>query len=159
MSMIRNYTSQASVSSSVERIERTLVEAGAKSIAKDYDAGLIIGIRFELRGDSDRDFAVRLPARVHEVYKLFKAEKKLATKQQLEKLRQQAERTAWALLRDWVDLQMSMIKLKQVKPIEVFLPYFWTGTETLFEAMEKTNFKMLGEGFSARALPPASNDP
>ena len=44
--------------------------------------------------------------------------------------REQAQRTAWKILQDWVEVQMSMIKLKQADPMQIFLPYVVTNDGT-----------------------------
>jgi hypothetical protein len=46
-------------------------------------------------------------------------------------------------LLDWVQVQVSMIKLKQMKTLQVFLPYLWDGNQTFFEALEAKQFKAL----------------
>lgn len=36
-------------------------------------------------------------------------------------------------LKDWVEVQMSMIQMKQAETLQVFMPYLWNGRETLYQ--------------------------
>ena len=56
---------------------------------------------------------------------------------------EQAERTAWKLVQDWVEVQMSMVQLKQADVREVFLAYIWNGRQTFFQNLEQTGFRAL----------------
>lgn len=52
----------------------------------------------------------------------------------------QASRTAWKIVQDWVEVQMSMIQLKQADLIQVFLPYVFDGRRTYYQALKESNF-------------------
>jgi hypothetical protein len=56
--------------------------------------------------------------------------------------RDQAERTAWKIVQDWVEVQMSMIQTKQAEFLQVFLPYVWDERlrTTFFEQIKKTGY-------------------
>jgi hypothetical protein len=51
----------------------------------------------------------------------------------------QSERTAWKLIQDWVEVQLSMISLKQADFVQVFLPYVWNGQRTYYQALKESN--------------------
>jgi hypothetical protein len=87
----------------------------------------------------------RLPARVSNVEKQLRGSIRRPRAGTLDNIQAQAERTAWKLLSDWVDIQMSLIELQQVKFIEVFLPYVYDPIkkQTYFEKLEQGNFKQL----------------
>ena len=57
----------------------------------------------------------------------------------------QARRTAWKLLVDWVQVQASMILIGRRTALEVFLPYVYNHEtkQTFFERMQESKFKML----------------
>lgn len=59
-----------------------------------------------------------------------------------------AARTAWKIMQDWVDLQLTLIQLDQLEPMEAFLPYVFnpdTG-QTFFEHARERSFKQLTAG-------------
>lgn len=60
---------------------------------------------------------------------------------------EQAVRTAWRIQQDWVEVQMSLIKLGQADFREVFMAFIWDGEtkQTFFETMRGNNFKQLPE--------------
>ncbi len=57
--------------------------------------------------------------------------------------REQGERTAWKLMQDWIEVQISMIQLKQADTLQVFLPYVWDGTQTYYDALKTNDFKAM----------------
>ena len=52
--------------------------------------------------------------------------------------RDQAARTAWRTIKDWIDAQMALVAVEMVKVEEIFLPYVYDERlgQTLFEAIE-----------------------
>ena len=68
-----------------------------------------------------------------------------AQPQTRKKIPAQAERTAWKIVLDWVEVQLSMIELAQVEFMEVFLPYLYNGVtqQTYFETLKKQGIAKL----------------
>jgi len=145
MGKLRNYTSSVSVDRSVSLIEHELVRAGATHISKWYDKDKNLeGIMFQI--DSNGTLLMfRLPAKWRKCYKLFVEEIRRPRPGTEKRVQDQAQRTAWKLLYDWVSVQVSMIKLEQAEVIEVFLPYYYDPAkdQTLFERVKATGFKQL----------------
>jgi hypothetical protein len=53
----------------------------------------------------------------------------------------QAYRTAWKNIHDWVDAQMALLETEMVRLEEVFLPYMTDSTgRSVFERMESQAF-------------------
>lgn len=75
----------------------------------------------------------------------MEAEVKKPRRGTMNKVWEQAERTAWALLRDWVHIQLSMIQMQQAEAIQIFLPYAFDPQteETFFEKLKGGGFKQL----------------
>jgi len=143
--MIKNYTSTVPASRSVQRIEDKLVAHGAKNILKLYEDKKLIGIAFILTVDNNKEIPYRLPARINNVEKILRSKIKRPRSGTSQNIAAQAQRTAWRLLADWVDIQVSLVELQQVKFIEVFLPYVYDHSkkQTFFEKIEKENFRQL----------------
>ena len=60
--------------------------------------------------------AVRLPANVDAVQKTL-------AKQKVKADREQAQRVAWRIIKDWVAAQMAILESEMVSMDEIFLPY------------------------------------
>jgi hypothetical protein len=87
----------------------------------------------------------RLPARVDRVEKQLRGLVHRPRSGTMDRIADQAERTAWRLLADWVDVQMSLIELDQAELVEIFMPYIYdySKNQTLFEKMKVNGFVML----------------
>lgn len=149
--MIRNYTSTIPVDKSIARIEAMLVAAGVRHVLKIYDEDRLEGIIFEMQlVNTDRVVSVKLPARVKQIETLLLAEIKRPRETTHINVKEQACRTAWKLLAEWVEINIALVKLKQIDLLEVFLPYVYTNTTKLsfYETLAKNNFKQLMLGDS-----------
>lgn len=142
--MIKNYTSSVPAVTSINRIEHKLVSRGAKNISKLYVDKKLLGICFTIPVNGS-DIPFRLPARVDNVSTILKGEVKRPNSSTYERIEKQAERTAWKILSDWVDIQMSLIDLQQAEFAEVFMPYIYDviNDETYYEKAKSNNFNQL----------------
>lgn len=123
-----NYTTKVDVHTTIGEIQRQLVKHGAKRIMCDYDDGCnIVALTFMINTPSGMR-GIRLPANVDAVQKVLK-------KQKVKADREQAERVAWRIVKDWIEAQMAILESEMVQMDEVFLPYMINGNgQTLFEA-------------------------
>ncbi len=144
--MLKNYTSQSPVANSVRHIEDCLVLHGARNIMKEYDdKKRLCGICFIMSIDG-REVPFKLPARIKEAEIVLRAKVKRPTATTDQRIREQAERTAWRLMADWVDLHMTLLTLKQGEFMEFFMAYIYSPAtkQTLFERAKESKFKLLG---------------
>lgn len=142
--MLKNYTSTVPASRSVQRIENKLVACGARKILKLYENNKLSGIAF-IMDINGQQMPFRMPARVGRVEEQFKAKIRRPRSDTYKNIAAQAERTAWKLLSDWIEVQVSLIELQQVKFLEIFLPYVYNAEkdQTYFEELESNGFKQL----------------
>lgn len=154
---LKNYTSDAPVSESIRRIEQVLLQCGVTGIMKEYSASQkIVAITFRvITGEDGQPRMIRLPAKEKEatdaLFLLYAdgatiskdgqriegySRKRLKRKDFVE----QGERTAWRIVKDWVEIQMSMISLGQADVMEVFLPYAWDGKRTYYQMLKESNY-------------------
>jgi len=85
------------------------------------------------------ELPIRLPARVEQVKQKLYGKRAVYTPA----MEEQARRTAWANIRDWLDAQMALIETGQVRLEEVLLPYLTdTSGKTLFEYMQNRQFRL-----------------
>ena len=147
--MLKNYTSQIPVLRSVQGIEAKLIYHGANNILKEYGKDRqLSGICFDL-SINGKTILFKLPARVQNCNNILYAQIRRPNSGTEKKVKEQAERTAWKILSDWVDIQMSMIELQQTEIMEVFLPYVYdpSSKTTFFEQLKEKKFKgLLGTG-------------
>lgn len=141
---LKNYTSTVPATTSMGRIETNLVKAGATDIAKTYEDGVCFSIKFRMVVNTKPIFFL-LPAKVDTCFKVLYAEVKRPRPETKNTVMQQAERTAWKIISDWVEIQLSMILLEQAEVIEIFLPYVYnpeTNT-TFYNELKNSGFKAL----------------
>lgn len=144
---LKNYTSEVPAVTSMGKIETALVEAGATDISKKYENGVCVAVRFRMIINNMPMF-FELPARVENCYRVLYAEVKRPQADTKDRVRKQAERTAWKIVCDWVLIQLSMIMLEQAEPMQVFLPFVWDPVkeETYFDKLKSGGFKALLPG-------------
>jgi len=157
---LKNYTSEVPVTQTIARIEHALIKAGVSGIAKEYSPtgnGEIFAITFTLRVEPMPPITIRLPAdkdaaqqalwlNYADGYELTADGKGVqhgTKKKRKGDFRQQAERTAWKLVQDWIEVQLSMIQLKQADFLQVFLPYVWDGRQTYYQALKANQFRAM----------------
>lgn len=154
---LKNYTSDVPVAKTIYNIEQVLIRCGVTGIAKEYHPNAdVAAVSFFLDLPNGR-MSVRLPANVEtaqDALWLDYAGDDLKPDGQLkwdsrkrmnrDSFKHQAERTAWKIIQDWVEVQMSMIQMKQADPIQVFLPYMMVSAkQNYFEALKDSQFKGL----------------
>jgi hypothetical protein len=144
---MKNYTSHANPGQTAGRIELMLAKFGATRIQKEYKAGEIDAMVFNIpipTGDGEnRDQMIRLPANAEAVERVLRSTVSQYKNWPKEKLHAQAMMTAWKIQQEWVEIQLSMIEMHQLDPLQVFLPYAWDGTRTFYESLQEAGFKML----------------
>lgn len=142
--MVKNYTSTVPANRSVQHIEDRLVKHNAKNILKLYEDQCLVGVAFIIPNNG-KDIPFKLPARIDRVEARLRSVIKRPRKGTLGKLKEQAARTAWKLLADWVDIQLSLVELDQVEMLEIFMPYIYDSEKdkTFFERMKDSGFKLL----------------
>lgn len=109
------------------------------------DQGKVEAIAFEVVVNG-MTMAFRLPARIASVEQVLKSNlSRHARPETRKKIGEQAERTAWKIVADWVDSQMAMIELSNVELLEVFLPYVYDPCRklTYYEQIKECGFKAL----------------
>lgn len=140
---ILNYTTTVDAFKTVSEIEYILMKHKAKSIIKNYDGESITGLSF-LIDTGIQQIPVRMPVKIEECLKVLQKEKQRGTKN-IKATREQAERVAWRILKDWVEAQMALLDIEMVSFEEIFLPYIETkGGKTVYEVLEQKQFLLEG---------------
>jgi hypothetical protein len=141
---LKNYTSVVPAMNSAADIEKLLVEAGATSISKWYEEKQLKGFLFQMPLNGQM-LVFRLPANEELVVALMLKQARNPDAKKRLSIRAQAQRTAWRTLHEWVQIQVAMIQLKQLEPLQVFLPYNYdqaTGA-TFYDQVRGGSVKLL----------------
>ena len=134
-----NYTTKVNVYTTLGEIQSQLVKHGAKKIMQDYDDnGHISALTFQIDTPAGLR-AIRLPANVDAV-------RKVLAKLKVKCDREQEERVAWRIVKDWVEAQMAILESEMVQMDEIFLPYMVNNSgQTLFQAYRNNQILLEGE--------------
>jgi len=141
---IKNYTSTVPGMNSAAAIETLLVEAGATSVNKWYVDKQLLGFLFQIPINGV-PHTFKLPANVEEVTNFMLKQAPRADTKKRQAIRAQAYRTAWRTLHEMVQIQVAMILMRQMSPLQVFLAQSYdqqTG-QTFYEHVLADNLKLL----------------
>lgn len=130
---LKNYTTTISVEKTINEIQKILSTHKANAILTEYDDfGQVSVLSFKIE-TIHGEIGIKLPARQDNVLKILQIQKKKNTK--IKATKDQAERTAWRNIKDWIDAQMALVDTEMVEIDEVFLPYILNKNgSTLYES-------------------------
>lgn len=141
----KNYTTQISVDRTSAEIRTMLRAAGATAILEEYDQAHITALSFKFAVNG-QVLPFRLPLRVDGVLKVLQADAAKGRIRRTYANREQAERIAWRVLRDWVAVQMAVIEAGVLEMTEVFAAHLLVdGQHTVHEVLIGGQF-LLPEG-------------
>lgn len=127
-----NYTTTIAPEKTAGEITKLLVKLGARDIGMRYDGEALVGMAFTIQRGPER-LSFQLPVRVSAVYDVL-GKQKVPTKH---RTRRQAERTAWRIMKSWIEAQAAIIETQMVTLEQIMLPYMTTDTgETVFDRWE-----------------------
>lgn len=130
---ILNYSTKINAIKTIGEITESLVERYANKIVVDYESAIPVAMTFQLLHKGN-PILFSLPANIDGVLKVL--ENQPGVPKSLRN-REQAARTAWRIIKVWVDAQMAIIDAEIVEPAQVFLPYAITKSgNTLFQDIE-----------------------
>ena len=126
---ILNYTTSVSAITTVGQIIGILSQKKAQSVTQRfYEDGRCRAISFVMMV-SQNPIVFELPANVEGVLGILQQEEPFNSYRRCtrdvyqRKQKEQAEKIAWRILKDWIEAQMALIESGQAEPAQVFLPY------------------------------------
>ncbi len=147
---LKNYTSDVAPGVTINRIQNLLIEAKVNGITMEYGlASEVTAILFHVH--LDRKYSIRLTANVEAVqdslWKEYAGDDKLSSdgnsiywngrkKKKRADFLEQAQRTAWKLQQDWVEVQLSLLLLQKIDFLQVFMAYLWDGKQTFYQSIK-----------------------
>ncbi len=144
---ILNYTTIIDPEQTIAEIQKALTSHGVSAMMTEYDGRQVSAVSFRMTIDG-RNITFKLPCNWRAVREIFKDQGITSVKHKDKNLDNQAIRTAWRVLKVWIDAQLALVEINMVTIPQVFLPYAMTKDgQTLFEkvASNPGSF-LLGDG-------------
>ena len=136
-----NYTTKIPAEQTAAEIISILVRKGATDILTHYGpAGMATGLKWRME-TANGPMGFSLPINTDAVFEILTRDRVMKTNPAARM--QQANRTAWRIIKEWILAQMALIQTEMVTVEEVFLPYMLTGKQTLYQALSNGDLKML----------------
>lgn len=147
--MLLNYTSKVDADKTAQEIAKILSTHGASAVMTEYDSkeGFITALSFKIKMN-DKELAFRLPSDWRPVAEILNRGKRTSFRDSIvEERKRQAIRTAWRIVKDWVEAQCALIDTQMVSTAQVFLPYaVMRDGRTLSEHVASDPKFLLGSG-------------
>src|SRR6266852_9023426 len=126
-----NYTTKIDADKTIAEITRSLSSHGATAVMTEFDGETVTALSFKIK-INEQELAFRLPCDWRPVFEIltkgkrkpqsyYSGPRSLAHWESEHRL--QAVRTAWRIVKDWVEAQMALVETRMVTTQEVFLPY------------------------------------
>lgn len=149
-----NYTTNIDADKTAQEIAKCLSMHGARAVLTEYDEkeGIVKSLSFKI-SVNDKEMGFRLPCDWKPVHQVMFGNKKSYNEWDSRFERQKSDRkiqavkTAWRIVKDWVEAQMALVETEMATTSQVFLPYLvMRDGQTLSEKItENPNF-LLGDG-------------
>lgn len=157
---ILNYTTSVAAEKTVGEIINLLAKKGATTISQEYADGVITGVSFVFKvGGLPIHFTLPANESGVERYMLDEALSKMPAwnrtevnlpKERKQRIADQARRTSWRILKDWIEAQIALVESKQAEMGQVFMPYAnHSSGRTMYQLFVENNQKQLGSGGEA----------
>lgn len=135
---ILNYTTKVKPEKTASQIQAILGKGGARAVMSEFEGGEVSAIAFQLEING-QILSFRLPINIDGVLRALDrdCEPRYCS-------HEQAARTAWRILKDWVEAQIALVDSNQADLAEVFLPHLQDGTgQTIYQKLKSGGFKAL----------------
>lgn len=132
-----NYTTKIDADKTAQEISKCLSLHGASAVMTEYDEkeGVVSAISFKIKLN-DQSLTFRLPCDPKPVFEVLQKQFPIEARRGLwgdearqniehkkSEMRMQSVRTAWRIVKDWVEAQMALVETQMVTTAQVFLPY------------------------------------
>lgn len=154
---ILNYTTSVAAEKTVGEIVAILAKKGANTVSQEYTEGVISGVSFVFPvGGIPIHFTLPANEAGVQAYMLREAISKQPSwkrdlsslpKERQASIKAQARRTAWRILKDWIEAQVALVESQQADMGQVFMPYAnHTSGRTMYELFVENNQRQLSSG-------------
>lgn len=150
-----NYTTKIDPDKTAAEVSKILSKHGATAVMTEFDEkdGFVTALSFKIKLN-DKELGFKLPVDWRPVFKvLTNGRKNPHSYNEQRKARWESEwklqavRTAWRIVKDWVEAQMALVETQMATTAQVFLPYaIMRDGKTLSEKVAEDPKFLLGDG-------------
>jgi hypothetical protein len=143
---ILNYTTTVDADRTAQQIYQILVRHGVKRVLFEHAPGKATptGLSFTV-GTAFGDRPFMLPVNIDGVERVLRKGRTRIDARSGRAIREQAERVAWRILKDWIEAQLAIVQAGLVTIDEVMLPYLRMAEDkTLYAVMREQQFALPG---------------
>ncbi|QYN41008.1 hypothetical protein K1T35_47560 (plasmid) [Pseudonocardia sp. DSM 110487] len=142
-----NYTTTVPTSRTVAQMQEELARHGASAVVVQYADGRPTGLSFQIAGPHGLR-AFTLPVDVVPVQKILDRQWSAGQVKRAHATPEHAERVAWRVAKDWLEVQLAIVQTAMVTLEQVMLPFMVVdpaGT-TLYQRYVDEDLKALQAG-------------
>ena len=144
--MLLNYTTTIDPERTISEIQRMLLAHGVTAMMTEYDGRQVSSVSFQIVMHGKKA-GFRLPCNWRAVRAVFDEQGIRSVKHKDKDLDNQATRTAWRIVFEWVRAQLALVEVNMVTVPQIFLPYMiMRDDRTLAEHVESNPAFLLGKG-------------
>jgi hypothetical protein len=139
-----NYTTKIEPEQTISEIQKMLSRHGVTAMMTEYDGPQVSSVSFRMTV-SGKPMGFRLPCNWRAVVEIFK-EQRVPLKHG-GTAQEQATRTAWRIIKDWIEAQLALVEVNMATVPQIFLPYaIMKDNRTLAEHVASDPSFLLGDG-------------
>lgn len=143
-----NYTTTIEPEQTIGEIQKMLSTHGVTAMMTEYDGPQVSAVSFRMN-IAGKPMGFKMPCNWRAVRAVFDEQGitsgKIKSKDK--SLDHQAIRTAWRVIKDWVQAQLALVEINMVTIPQIFLPYaIMKDGRTLSEHVETNPGFLLGSG-------------
>ena len=139
-----NYTTKMSPEQTISEIQKMLSRHGVTAMMTEYDGPQVSSVSFRMTV-TGKPMSFRLPCNWRAVIEIFK--KQGVRLKYGGTVEDQAIRTAWRIIKDWIEAQLALVEVNMATVPQIFLPYaIMKDNRTLAEHVNDDPSFLLGDG-------------
>lgn len=143
-----NYTSTIDAEQTIGEIQRLLSAHGVMAMMTEYDGRNVSAVSFKMNIEGQH-IGYKMPCNWRAVLEVFHSQgiTKGKLKHKDRDLENQAIRTAWRVILEWMKVQLALVEINMVTIPQIFLPYtIMKDGMTLAEKITNDPGFLLGSG-------------
>jgi len=117
-----NYTTTIPAEQTIGEIQQKLSQYGVTAMMTEYEGRQVSAVSFKLNIDG-KEMAFKMPCNWRAVLEVFHEQGITSVRHKDKNLENQAIRTAWRVIKVWVEAQIALVEINMVTIPQVFLPY------------------------------------